>query len=82
MLHGNPKIYVKIADSGARRRQAFCGECGTPIYASAFANTTVLNLRLGAIKQRSEIPPRRQIWCSSALPWTLDIKTLPSSPKE
>jgi hypothetical protein len=49
---------------------------------SAFENTTVLNLRLGAIKQRSEIPPRRQIWCSSALPWTLDIKTLASSPKE
>ena len=50
LLHGNPKIYVKIADSGARRRQAFCGECGTPIYASAFENTTVLNLRLGANK--------------------------------
>jgi hypothetical protein len=72
---------VKIAD-GARRRQAFCGECGTPIYASAFENTTVLNLRLGAIKQRSEIPPRRQIWCSSALSWTLDIRTVPSSLKE
>ena len=82
LLHGNPKIYVKIADSGARRRQAFCGECGTSIYASAFENTTVLNLRLGAIKQRSEIPPRRQIWCSSALSWTLDIRTLPSSLKE
>jgi hypothetical protein len=82
LLHGNPKIYVKIADSGARRRQAFCGECGTSIYASAFENTTVLNLRVGAIKQRSEIPPRRQIWCSSALSWTLDVRTLPSSLKE
>ena len=28
-----PKIYVKIADSGARRAQALCGEYGAPIYA-------------------------------------------------
>ena len=34
LLSGSPKIYVKIADSGARRAQAFCGECGAPIYAS------------------------------------------------
>jgi hypothetical protein len=34
LLQGNPKIYVKIADSGARRRYTFCGGYGTPIYAS------------------------------------------------
>jgi len=77
---GSPKIYVKIADSGARRAQAFCGECGAPIHASDAENPTVLFLRLGAVKQRAEIPPRRRIWCSSALPWSLDIRDLPASP--
>ncbi|HEY4123753.1 MAG TPA: GFA family protein, partial [Rhizomicrobium sp.] len=32
LLRGEPKVYVKAADSGNRRAQGFCGECGTPIY--------------------------------------------------
>ncbi len=29
-----PKIYVKTAESGARRAHAFCPECGSPIYSA------------------------------------------------
>ena len=32
---GKLKVYVKVAESGTRREQAFCPDCGTPIYASA-----------------------------------------------
>ncbi len=28
---GAPKSYVKMAESGSKRRHAFCGTCGTPI---------------------------------------------------
>ena len=35
---GTPKSYVKTADSGNKRRHAFCGDCGTPIYACAVDN--------------------------------------------
>jgi hypothetical protein len=31
LLSGEPKTYVKVADSGRRRRQGFCPECGSPI---------------------------------------------------
>ena len=31
---GMPKSYVKTAESGNKRRHAFCGDCGTPIYAA------------------------------------------------
>ena len=79
LVRGAPKIYVKTADSGAKRAQAFCGECGAPIYASAAENPTVLNLRLGALRQRAEIVPRRQIWRRSALDWALDIHAMPAS---
>ena len=82
LTRGAPKIYVKTADSGARRAQAFCGECGAPIYASDAENPTVVHLRLGALRQRAEIAPRRQIWCSSSLPWALDIRALPASPRQ
>src|SRR5215470_4279390 len=35
LLSGEPKIYVKTAESGNKRPQAFCPECGTHIYATA-----------------------------------------------
>jgi len=34
-LRGEPKSYVKVAQSGNRRAQVFCPECGTPLYATA-----------------------------------------------
>ncbi len=77
---GAPKIYVKTSDSGRRRAQGFCADCGTPIYASDSVSPKTFNLRLGAIAQRAEIPPKRQIWMHSALEWALEVKNLPSSP--
>jgi hypothetical protein len=32
---GTSKTYVKTAESGNKRRHAFCGDCGTLIYACA-----------------------------------------------
>lgn len=77
-----PRMYVKTADSGARRAQAFCADCGTPIYATAPDNPTTFNLRIGAIRQRDQLRPSRQIWCRSALPWASDVRALPASERE
>ncbi|HVW73364.1 MAG TPA: GFA family protein [Rhizomicrobium sp.] len=78
---GSPRVYVKIADSGARRAQGFCGDCGTPIYATSADDPKIYNLRLGPIRQRAQIPPQRQIWCDSSLDWAKDIRGLPGVPK-
>jgi hypothetical protein len=77
---GIPKIYVKTADSGARRAQGFCENCGAPIFASDAESPKVFNLRLGVVRQRAGIVPRRQIWRHSALAWALEVEDLPSSP--
>ena len=66
---GAPKTYVKTAESGNQRRHAFCGNCGTPIYACAVENPQSYSLRVGTIRQRSAFSPRRQIWRRSALHW-------------
>jgi hypothetical protein len=71
---GQPKIYIKTADSGTRRAHAFCPECGTPIYAAAPNDTPRYSLRVGAIVQRAQLRPIRQIWCGSALPWAMDLR--------
>jgi hypothetical protein len=82
-LHGGqPKIYVKTADSGAKRAHAFCPECGTPIYSSAVSDPQTYSLRVGCLEQRAELPPRRQQWCRSALPWAADLQDLPRSDRQ
>jgi hypothetical protein len=70
---GTPKIYVKVAASGRRRAQAFCGDCGSAIYAADAEDPQRYVLRVGSLAQRERLPPRRQIWCGSALSWARDI---------
>ncbi len=75
---GEPRIYVKTAESGRRRQQAFCAECGSPFYATTDepAGARSLGLRVGVLAQRRELVPKRQFWCDSALPW---LPTLPGT---
>lgn len=78
LLSGEMKTFYKIADSGARRALTFCPECGTRIYAKpADDGPGFWGLRVGTITQRAELPPKMQVWCQSALPWTADISDLP-----
>lgn len=81
-LAGEPKIYIKVADSGRRRAQAFCGECGSAIYATAPENPQTYNLRIGSIDQRRQLKPARQIWCNSGLGWDQDLRNVPAAPRD
>ena len=81
-LRGRPKTYVKTAASGNRLALAFCGVCGTALYSAQSKDPVVLNLRLGAVKQRSQLTPRAQFWCDSAMPWVTDISGIPGSPDQ
>ena len=70
LTRGTPKEYIKTADSGNRRIQAFCPDCGTGLYAaSAVGKPDRINLRTGAIKQRDMLVPVFECWTGSALPW-------------
>lgn len=78
LLRGEPKTYIKTADSGRRRQQAFCGNCGSPLFATSDEPTgnRTLGLRVGALDQRKELAPRRQFFIRSVLPW---LPTLPGT---
>jgi hypothetical protein len=76
-LSGQPKVYVKVADSGNKRSQAFCPECGTPIYTAAATDPSFYTIRLGTVRQRNELVPTVQIWCQSAMPWLGDLDSVP-----
>jgi hypothetical protein len=80
LLSGELKTYVKTGESGGRRPQTFCPECGSPIYSTSEGEGPhVYSLRVGTIRQRRDLRPRAQIWCRSVEPWITDIGTLPKS---
>src|SRR3569623_223459 len=76
LLTGQPKTYIKMADSGRRRQQAFCDSCGSPLYATSDEppGQRSFGLRVGVLEQRKKLTPRRQFFLRSALPW---LPTLP-----
>ena len=84
LLAGNPKTYIKTAESGGKRAQVFCPDCGTHLYATGAtpAEDTVRRYRIGTIRQRHQITPSTQIWCQSALPWAQDISGVPSKERQ
>jgi len=83
VLRGRPTEYIKTAESGTKRRHAFCPQCGTPIYATAMENPATYSLRVGTIRQRGELgAPARQIWCRSALAWAMSLDAVPNAEKQ
>ncbi|MDJ0957674.1 MAG: GFA family protein [Arenicellales bacterium] len=83
LLTGAPKIYVKTGDSGNRREQAFCDNCGSGIYAASVGDDPKAhNIRMGTVCQRAQFPPRFQVWCRSAQPWLPSIDTPKKSDKQ
>ncbi|MFT4564322.1 MAG: hypothetical protein ACI9BW_004085 [Gammaproteobacteria bacterium] len=76
---GEPKIYVKTAQSGNPRAQGFCGNCGSAIYATSVGDgPKVYGLRAGSLSQRESLVPGKQVWSQSALSWVGDIESLPA----
>ncbi len=73
LLQGTPRIYIKTAESGNQRAQAFCADCGTALYATSVSDPKVYGVRVSTSRQRAQLPPHRQIWCRSALPWVNDL---------
>jgi len=83
LLSGKPKLYVKIGESGAKRVQAFCHECGTSIYSTALGDgPKFYGIRVGTAHQRDQLPPRKQYWVRSALHWVDEVALIPKVEKE
>src|SRR5436190_15213249 len=77
LLSGKPREYRKIADSGNVRVQGFCPDCGTALYATSSADEPkAYNVRVGALRQRNELRPRRQIFVRSQQAWLNELDSI------
>ena len=82
VVHGQPKSYIKTAESGNRRAQLFCPECATPLFAMAPENATSVIIRLGCVTQRAQLTPAVQLWEQSSMPWLPGLGRIPATPKQ
>lgn len=80
---GEPRVYEKRGDSRAKRYQHFCDACGSPLFTSGEGeDADIWGLRWGAIRQRQQLRPSRQIWRRSAAPWICQFPSAPARSEE
>jgi hypothetical protein len=81
-MTGVPTVFLKTtADSGKPRAQAFCPTCGSPIYSTTPGDGVQpsYTVRVGLLRQRDQLIPKRQNWYSSARPWVTAIDSIPKN---
>ena len=81
-MTGQPTAYVKTtADSGRPRVQAFCPKCGSPIYSTTPGEgvQAAYMVRVGILRQRDQLTPRRQNWFRSARAWVTKLDAIPKN---
>ncbi len=82
LLSGQPTEYRKTADSGAIRVLGFCPRCGSAIYSTSDGDdATVYNVRVGVVRQRYELVPRKQVFARSQQAWVNNLNSIPKFEK-
>lgn len=78
LLSGKLKIYDEGGESGTKRSQSFCPECGAPIYSSTVGEgPKIHSIRVGTARQRDQLVPKMQLWCRSSQRWLSDLQSIP-----
>jgi hypothetical protein len=66
---GEPKLYIKTADSGNQIIRAFCSECGCMLFLRVSARPDLVAIRVGTLDDSSWFRPEADIFVQSAQPW-------------
>jgi hypothetical protein len=84
-MTGQPSFYLKTtAESGRPRVQAFCPKCGSPIYSTTPGDGVQpsYTVRVGILRQRDQLFPRRQNWFRSARSWVTGLAAVPRNDEQ
>jgi hypothetical protein len=80
ITRGEPKLYVKTADSGNQVTRAFCPECGCMLFLNVSARPDLVAIRVGTLDDPSWFQPEADIFVQSAQPWDYMNPDLPKYP--
>jgi hypothetical protein len=68
-------------ESSPGKFRAFCGNCGSPIYAYISTTADLLRLRLGSLDTPFSKQPKAHTWVSDKAPWEPLVDGLPQFPE-
>jgi len=80
VTQGEPKLYVRAADSGNEITRAFCPECGTMLFLRVSARPDLVAIRVGTLDDPSGFRPEADIFVKSAQPWDYMNTAVPRYP--
>jgi hypothetical protein len=69
VTQGEPREWVRRADSGRTMSCMFCAQCGTRVFHLPHSNTQVTVIKPGTLDDTSWFDPVGHIWTRSAQPW-------------
>ena len=74
---GSPTHFMKVAGNGDKRDMGFCGTCGTHLYAVGVEGPKVYGLRVPAMAQRAQLPPKVRYYLRSQQAWVAKADSIP-----
>jgi hypothetical protein len=69
VTRGEPRLYMRTSEAGNSVTQAFCGDCGAPLFIRVSVRPDIVGLRVGSLDDPSEFRPEADIFVKSAQPW-------------
>lgn len=66
---GEPKVYWKAGDSGAKVGRAFCPSCGSPLYSLMSDDGPMTVLKAGSLDDPSFFKPAFDMYMVDAMPY-------------
>ncbi|AUB43104.1 Mss4-like (plasmid) [Nostoc flagelliforme CCNUN1] len=69
VTQGQPKAWIRKADSKHEVKNVFCGECGTRLFHERTYSPGTINVKAGTLDDTSNLLPVGNLWTRSAQPW-------------
>lgn len=88
VTQGEPREFRVAADHGAVAVRAFCGDCGSQLWAWSDRFAGIRSVKVATLDEPARVPPRAHLYVRSALPWlSLDdglprFDRMPDSPAQ
>lgn len=71
IIQGQPKAWIRKADSGREVKNLFCGDCGTRLFHERTYSPDTINVKAGTLDDTSWLHPVGNLWTRSAQPWVI-----------
>jgi hypothetical protein len=71
LIGEQPRYHEIISASGNTATRAFCGHCGSPLFAFTSARVDFVGVRAGSLDDPSWFRSTADVWIASGQPWNL-----------